>query len=144
MEYFHVTVFKGTYHHKIDPKGRLPVPAAFRRTLNEQGAGSVVVTQLDQCLAAWPPAVLRIGKDVEAAAQFAQFGRPEVLLNRNRTHGHQAVLSIPHCAAAAAAREGFPPDIVIFLDQEEGGRLLPEQAADRIVAELAKRGIFRA
>jgi Rv2525c-like, glycoside hydrolase-like domain len=30
-------------------------------------------------------------------------------------------------AAAAARHEGFPPHTVIFLDQEEGGRLLPEQ-----------------
>ncbi len=28
---------------------------------------------------------------------------------------------------AAARREGFPPGTIIFLDQEEGGRLLPEQ-----------------
>jgi MraZ protein len=46
-------VFKGTYRHKIDPKGRLPVPAAFRRAL---GAENLVVTVLDQCLAAYPPA----------------------------------------------------------------------------------------
>lgn len=32
-------------------------------------------------------------------------------------------------AAAAATREGFPPGAIVFLDQEEGGRLLPEQAA---------------
>jgi len=32
-------------------------------------------------------------------------------------------------AIAAAAREGFPPGAILFLDQEEGGRLLPEQAA---------------
>jgi len=32
-------------------------------------------------------------------------------------------------AVQAARREGFPPRVVIFLDQEEGGRLLPEQAA---------------
>jgi Domain of unknown function (DUF1906) len=32
-------------------------------------------------------------------------------------------------AGAAARREGFPAGAVIFLDQEEGGRLLPEQAA---------------
>jgi hypothetical protein len=32
-------------------------------------------------------------------------------------------------ALAAAAREGFPANVIIFLDQEEGGRLLPEQAA---------------
>ena len=30
-------------------------------------------------------------------------------------------------AVAAAAREGFPTGALIFLDQEEGGRLLPEQ-----------------
>ncbi len=32
-------------------------------------------------------------------------------------------------AIVAARREGFPGGTVIFLDQEEGGRLLPEQAA---------------
>ncbi|HEY4380065.1 MAG TPA: glycoside hydrolase domain-containing protein [Acidobacteriaceae bacterium] len=31
-------------------------------------------------------------------------------------------------AVAAARREGFPPQTIIFLDQEEGGRMLPEQA----------------
>lgn len=31
-------------------------------------------------------------------------------------------------AIAAAQREHFPPDTILFLDQEEGGRLLPEQA----------------
>jgi MraZ protein len=46
-------VFKGTYRHRIDAKGRLPVPAAFRRAFGKEGA--VVVTLLDQCLAAYPP-----------------------------------------------------------------------------------------
>jgi hypothetical protein len=32
-------------------------------------------------------------------------------------------------AVAAAEREGFPARTIIFLDQEEGGRLLPEQKA---------------
>lgn len=31
-------------------------------------------------------------------------------------------------AVAAAEREGFPPRTILFVDQEEGGRLLPEQA----------------
>ena len=44
-------MFKGTYRHRIDAKGRLPVPAVFRRGLD---AGSVVLTLLDQCLAAYP------------------------------------------------------------------------------------------
>ena len=32
-------------------------------------------------------------------------------------------------AAQAAKLEGFPPGAIIFLDQEEGGRLLPEQVS---------------
>jgi Rv2525c-like, glycoside hydrolase-like domain len=32
-------------------------------------------------------------------------------------------------AVAAASRDGFPAGALIFLDQEEGGRLLPEQVA---------------
>jgi hypothetical protein len=32
-------------------------------------------------------------------------------------------------AVAAAKREGFPSHTIIFLDQEEGGRMLPEQKA---------------
>jgi len=32
-------------------------------------------------------------------------------------------------AVAAARAEGFPPRTIIFLDQEQGGRLLPEQRA---------------
>ena len=32
-------------------------------------------------------------------------------------------------AIASAHSEGFPPHTILFLDQEEGGRLLPEQAA---------------
>jgi transcriptional regulator MraZ len=53
VEYFQLAVFKGTYRHRIDPKGRLPVPAAFRRGLGD-GTAAVVVTPLDQCLAAYP------------------------------------------------------------------------------------------
>jgi MraZ protein len=56
VEYFQLAVFKGTYRYRIDPKGRLPVPAAFRRALGEATSQSLVVTLLDQCLAAYPPA----------------------------------------------------------------------------------------
>jgi transcriptional regulator MraZ len=48
------TVFKGSYRHRIDAKGRLPVPAAFRRLLGEAASATVVLTPLDQCLAAYP------------------------------------------------------------------------------------------
>lgn len=49
-------MFKGTYQYRIDAKGRLPVPAPFRRALSEAKARHVVLTPLDQCLAAYPPA----------------------------------------------------------------------------------------
>jgi len=55
VEYSQHAVFKGTYRHRIDGKGRLPVPAPFRRALLTEGADRVVVTVLDQCLAAYAP-----------------------------------------------------------------------------------------
>lgn len=51
-------------------------------------------------------------------------------------------------AVNAARREGFPSNIRIFLDQEEGGRLLPEQAAylfawiDVVQAAGARAGVY--
>jgi MraZ protein len=55
VEYSQLAVFKGTYRHRIDPKGRLPVPAAFRRALAGPGAvPGLVATLLDQCVACYP------------------------------------------------------------------------------------------
>lgn len=48
-------MWKGTYLHRIDAKGRLPIPAPIRRSLQEDGHARVVVTKLDQCLAAYAP-----------------------------------------------------------------------------------------
>jgi len=51
-------------------------------------------------------------------------------------------------AAAAAKREGFPRGTVIFLDQEQGGRMLPEQKAyiytwvDGVVAAGFRAGVY--
>jgi len=47
-------VFKGTYRYRTDAKGRVPVPATFRRALGDERR--LVVTVLDQCLAAFPVA----------------------------------------------------------------------------------------
>src|SRR5206468_8782330 len=50
--------------------------------------------------------------------------------------------------AASARREGFPPQAVLFLDQEQGGRMLPEQKAyiyawvDGVVAAGFQAGIY--
>jgi hypothetical protein len=51
-------------------------------------------------------------------------------------------------AATAARREGFPAHTVIFLDQEQGGRMLPEQKAyiyawvDAVTAAGFRAGIY--
>jgi len=51
-------------------------------------------------------------------------------------------------AIAAAHREGFPAGTIIFLDQEEGGRMLPEQAAyllgwtEAIASSVYKPGVY--
>ena len=51
-------------------------------------------------------------------------------------------------AVTAAQREGFPPATIIFLDQEQGGRMLPEQKAyiyawvDGVIAAGFRVGIY--
>jgi hypothetical protein len=51
-------------------------------------------------------------------------------------------------AASAARREGFPAQTIIFLDQEQGGRMLPEQKAyiyawvDAVTAAGFRAGIY--
>ena len=71
-------MFKGTYRHRIDGKGRLPVPAAFRRALGEEGY--VVVTQLDSCLAVYPPS--EWSRLETQLAQLPAFSRPVKALTR--------------------------------------------------------------
>ncbi len=51
-------------------------------------------------------------------------------------------------AASSARREGFPQGTIIFLDQEQGGRMLPEQKAyiyawvDTVIAAGFRAGIY--
>jgi len=94
-------VFKGTYHHRIDPKGRLPVPAAFRHALADKGAGTLVVTLLDQCLAAWPPAEwARLEAQLGALPAFS---RPVKALTR------LLVSRATDCAIDVQGRIRLPP-----------------------------------
>jgi MraZ protein len=73
-------VLKGTYRHRIDSKGRLPVPAAFRRALAEAGPATLVVTPLDQCLAAYPMA--EWARLEQQLAQLPPFSGPAKALTR--------------------------------------------------------------
>ena len=73
-------------------------------------------------------------------------GRPDAQL----TGKDAAALGRSDAAAAvsAAKREGFAPGAILFLDQEEGGRLLPEQSAylfawvEAVRASQYKPGVY--
>jgi hypothetical protein len=67
-----------------------------------------------------------------------------------KASGNAAAVGQRDAAAAvkAARAEGFPPNAIIFLDQEQGGRMLPEQRAyihawvDRVVKGGYRAGIY--
>ncbi|MBX2811112.1 MAG: division/cell wall cluster transcriptional repressor MraZ [Myxococcales bacterium] len=66
-------MFKGQYEHALDAKGRVALPAAFRRDLSEQGDELLVVTPHIQapCLVAYPRSEwLRFEDKVAALSQF--------------------------------------------------------------------------
>jgi len=67
---------------------------------------------------------------------------------KSESNGKRLGQSDAQAAAAAAKREGFPAKTIIFLDQEQGGRMLPEQKAyiyawvDSITAAGFRAGIY--
>jgi hypothetical protein len=67
---------------------------------------------------------------------------------KSETHAARLGKSDAQAAASTAQREGFPRSTIIFLDQEQGGRMLPEQNAyifafvDGITAAGFRAGIY--
>jgi MraZ protein len=47
-------VFRGRSNHIIDPKGRVSIPPRFKDLLKSIGDPRLVVTNLEQCLVAYP------------------------------------------------------------------------------------------
>jgi Rv2525c-like, glycoside hydrolase-like domain len=89
-----------------------------------------------------------------AAVESAGFGFL-VLFNgrlyaelKSVTNAKRLGASDAHRAAASALREGFPKDTIIFLDQEQGGLMLPEQKSyiytwvDGIIATGFRAGVY--
>jgi MraZ protein len=109
-------VFKGTYRHRIDAKGRLPVPAAFRRELAEAGPATVVITPLDQCLAAYP--IRQWERLEQQLVQLPPFSAPAKALTRLVTSRAvdcdldvQGRVLLPQSLRAAA---GLGPEAVVI------------------------------
>lgn len=47
-------IFRGRFEYTIDPKGRVNIPARFREQLAESGQESVVITNYQNCIYAYP------------------------------------------------------------------------------------------
>ena len=65
-------MFRGTYEHAIDAKGRTSFPSKFRELLAAEGASKLVVTaSLDACLVVYPPRLFKEFEErLEALPQF--------------------------------------------------------------------------
>jgi transcriptional regulator MraZ len=110
VENSQAAVFKGSYRHRIDAKGRLPVPAAFRRVLGEAGFPTVVVTPLDQCLAVYPaPEWSRLESQLAALPPFSKPVKALSRLLSSRAHecplDVQGRILLPSSLRAAARLE---------------------------------------
>ncbi len=114
MEYFYLAVFKGTYRHRIDPKGRLPVPAAFRRTLAGEGVSSLVVTLLDQCLAAYPPGEwARLEAQLRRSPPSAGRSRPSPACSSAAPRTAISTRRDASCCPCCCADAGLAQDVVV-------------------------------
>lgn len=47
-------MFIGKHQVKLDPKGRISVPAKFRDSLSSRGTNQIVITLFGRCLVAYP------------------------------------------------------------------------------------------
>ena len=47
-------MFRGRYEHTIDSKGRLSIPSRFREILVDRYSETLIVTNFDRCLVAFP------------------------------------------------------------------------------------------
>jgi hypothetical protein len=101
------------------PSARTNTWSGKRKTLESAGFGFLVLFNG------------RLDNELKSASYAARLGRSDA-----------------QTAVAAARREGFPTRTIIFLDQEQGGRMLPEQKAyiyawvDGVTAGGFRAGIY--
>ena len=69
-------MFRGRSTHNIDSKGRLSIPARFKDVLKTKYDNRLIVTNLPNCLAAYP---VEEWKKVEEQFTRFRFGPPKVL-----------------------------------------------------------------
>ena len=68
-------MFRGRYEHTIDKKGRISIPSRYREILSARADDSLIVTNFDSCLVAFPKEEWEILE--KKAAKLPQM-KPEV------------------------------------------------------------------
>jgi MraZ protein len=99
-------VFRGRYPHTIDGKGRLSIPAKFREELSARGADTLVLTEGDHCILAYP---------MDEWERFEEKLRqqPQLALEM-RSFIRVAVASAKDCPVDRAGRTLVPPELRDF------------------------------
>lgn len=99
-------MFRGRYFHTIDPKGRLSIPAKFRDDLVERGTDTLVLTEGDHCIWAFPMDEWeRLEEKLRQQPQLS----PEM-----RSFIRMTVASAKDCPVDRAGRTLVPPELREF------------------------------
>ncbi|HEV8675225.1 MAG TPA: division/cell wall cluster transcriptional repressor MraZ [Methylomirabilota bacterium] len=99
-------MFRGRFPHTIDGKGRLSIPAKFREELVARDTDTLVLTEGDHCIVAYP--MDEWEKFEEKLRQQPQLA-PEM-----RNFLRVAVASAKDCPVDKAGRTLVPPDLREF------------------------------
>lgn len=99
-------MFRGRYHHTIDGKGRLSIPARFRGELQQRGAEKLMLAEGDHCIWAFPMDEWeRLEQELERRPQLA----PEM-----RSFLRVWAGSAKECPVDRAGRTLVPPELREF------------------------------
>jgi MraZ protein len=99
-------VFRGRYHHTIDPKGRLSIPAKYREELVERGTDTLVLIEGDRCIWAYP---------MDEWERFEEKLRQQPQLSvEMRNFLRATVASAKECPVDRAGRTLVPPELREF------------------------------
>lgn len=99
-------MFRGRYSHAIDPKGRLSIPARYREELLERGADTLVLTEGDHCIVAYP---------MDEWERFEERLRQQPQLSPEMRHYLRVTVgSAKECPVDRAGRTLVPPELRDF------------------------------
>ena len=99
-------MFRGTYDHTIDPKGRLSIPARYRDELAARNVTTLVLSEGDHCVSAYP--LDEWEKLEESLRQQSPF------LPERRNIVRLIVSSAKECPVDRAGRTLVPPELREF------------------------------